>query len=137
MPHQQVKVVTLDELIASPQSVYEDLCEYLGIPSDGRTEFPPANESKRNRIRSLGRLTVRPPQLLVRGALAVKQLFGIKRWGITDAILNLNVVKCRRPALAPDFRAQLADDFRDDVAKLATVLQRDFSEWVQIQSRAA
>ncbi|MEK6257022.1 MAG: sulfotransferase [Planctomycetota bacterium] len=137
VPRQQVSVVALDDFIASPQTVYENLCEFLEIPPDGRTEFVPVNESKRNRFRSLGRFAGRPPQYLVRGAQFVKKMLGIERLGIIDAIQRLNVVKCRRPALTPDFHAQLADEFRDDVAKLSAVLQRDFSAWVRVRSRAA
>lgn len=137
VPIRQVKVITLDELTAKPKCVYDGVCEFIGIPSDGRTEFSPANESKRNRSRLLGRIVGRAPQQLVWGAQAVKRMLGIERLGLIDAIQRVNVVKHRRPPLSPDFRAHLADEFRDDVARLSAVLQRDFTAWLQCERKAA
>ena len=137
VPHRQVKVITLDEFIATPRPIYDGVCEFLGIPSDGRTEFIPFNESKRNRFRVLGELVSRPPRSLLWGAQVIKRVFGIRRLGVVDAIRSVNVVKRRRTPLAPDFRSQLAEEFCDDVARLSAVMQRDFSAWVRIENRAA
>ena len=129
VPRQQVKVIALPELIATPRQVYDDVCEFLEIPSDGRTDFTPVNEAKRHRFRALGRFARQPPQLLLRGMSTVKRALRIQRLGLIDRFL---VVKRRRPALTADFRARLTDEFREDVAKLSDVLQRDFRSWLRV-----
>jgi hypothetical protein len=42
----------------------------------------------------------------------------------------LNTVRERRPPLAPELRAELAAAFREEVALLGRLMQRDLSHWV-------
>ena len=134
---QQVHIVMLDDLIRTPQTVYERVCEHLSIPPDGRTEFTAQNESKRHRFGIVGRIVQQPPQFMVRGALSVKRLFGIQRFGLAEAIERVNVVRWRRPAMTPELRRLLADEFREDVGKLSAILQTDLSKWLHCESKAA
>src|SRR5215210_7851360 len=39
-PPSQVKLILYDDFAASPQQVYDEVIEFLGIPHDGRSEFP-------------------------------------------------------------------------------------------------
>lgn len=39
-PRDQVKLILFDDFAASPQAVYDDVIAFLGIPHDGRSEFP-------------------------------------------------------------------------------------------------
>ena len=129
VPRSQWKAIVLQELIESPRQVYDSVCEFLDIPTDGRTDFPPVNEAKRHRFRALGGISRQPPKVLLQGMTAVKRVLRIQRLGLIDRFL---VVKRKRPALAADFRARLAEEFREDVAKLSDVLQRDFNSWLRV-----
>jgi hypothetical protein len=40
-------------------------------------------------------------------------------------------VKERRPPLSPEFRAELVEAFRDEVALLGRLLERDLSHWME------
>jgi hypothetical protein len=42
----------------------------------------------------------------------------------------LNTVRERRAPLSPEFRAQLVASFRDEVALLGRLMNRDLSHWV-------
>jgi hypothetical protein len=134
---QQVHVVMLDDLIRTPQTVYERVCEHLSIPPDGRTEFAAKNESKRHRFGLLGHIVRQPPRFMVRGARSVKRLFGIQRLGLAEAIERVNVVKWHRPAMSSEFRRLMADEFREDVGKLSAILQTDLSNWLHCERKAA
>jgi hypothetical protein len=41
----------------------------------------------------------------------------------------LNTVRERRPPLSPALRAELVEAFRDEVALLSRLLNRDLSHW--------
>lgn len=49
-PTAQVKLILFDDFAASPQRIYDEVIQFLGIPHDGRTQFPRINENKRARM---------------------------------------------------------------------------------------
>lgn len=130
-PRPQVKLILFDDFAASPQTVYDELIDFLGIPHDHRTVFPRVNDNKRARIDWLRRFARKPPPVLRSAIRSLKQAVGAE--GISAAkrkIVDLNMVKERRPPLSPEFRAELVEAFRDEVALLARLLDRDLSHWV-------
>ena len=57
-----VKVLVFDDLRADTGAVYRDALAFLGVPDDGRSEFPRVNENKvHERPRPSPRFTQRPP----------------------------------------------------------------------------
>ena len=63
-PADQVKLLLFDDFAASPQRVYDEVIAFLGIPHDGRREFPRINENKRSRVSWLRRFYRKPPPAL-------------------------------------------------------------------------
>jgi len=129
-PQSQVKIILFDDFSASPQRIYDEVIGFLEIPHDGRTDFPRINENKRAKIAWLGKFSRKPPPLLHRVFRRMKQLPGAE--GLATAkkkIVSLNTVRERRPPLSPAFRAELVDTFRDEVALLSQILDRDLSHW--------
>jgi hypothetical protein len=130
-PRQQVKLILFDDFAVSPQKVYEDVIDFLGVPRDNRTEFPRINDNKRARITWLKDFIRRPPPALRRAYHRVKAKVGAERVGaLTKEILTLNTVTEKRPPLAPALRAELVEAFRDEVALLSRILNRNLSHWV-------
>jgi hypothetical protein len=130
-PRDQVKLILFDDFAASPQAVYDDVIGFLGLPHDGRSEFPRINDNKRARVDWLRRFARKPPPILKSAIQGLKQAIGSE--GLTTAkkkLVALNTTKERRPPLSPAFRAELVETFRDEVARLGRVLQRDLSHWV-------
>ena len=130
-PREQVKLILYDDFAASPQAVYDDVIEFLGIPHDGRREFPRINEGKRARLDWLRDFYRKPPPPLRSAFRGLKRAVGGE--GISTVarrIVALNTVKERRPPLSPEFRAELVATFRDEVALLSRLLNRDLSHWV-------
>jgi hypothetical protein len=110
--------------------VYADVLEFLGIPDDGRTDFPVINENKTHRHAALATLTERPPKLLLSTTRIVKKTLGIERIGLLKKLKEMNRVPVKRAALPPAFRAQLTEAFRPDIERLASALGRDLSAWL-------
>jgi hypothetical protein len=130
-PREQVKLILYDDFAASPQAVYDDIIRFLGIPHDHRTDFPQVNENKRARMAWLRNFYRKPPPALRDAVRSLKQAVGAEGIGaVKKKLVDLNTVKARRPPLSPELRAELVEAFRDEVALLSRLLNRDLRHWV-------
>jgi hypothetical protein len=129
-PRAQVKLILYDDFAESPQRVYDDVIRFLGIPHDGRREFPRINENKRARLDWLKQFYRKPPPVL-RGAIrGLKQVMGgTGLSAVKRRMVGLNTAKERRPPMAPELRAELLATFRDEIALLGRLVDRDLSHW--------
>ncbi len=129
-PAEQVKVILFDDFAAAPERIYNEVIDFLGIEPDQRNEFPRVNENKRARLSWLRDFYRKPPPLLLQTYRRLKEttpgryLVSLKEW-----IIDVNTVRERRSPLSPEFRAELVDTFRGEVALLSRVLGRDLSHW--------
>jgi Sulfotransferase domain len=130
-PGSQVKLILYDDFTASPQRVHEEVLEFLQLPRDYRTQFPRVNEGKRARVAWLQRFSRKPPAVLHSAFRNLKQAVGEGRLSaLKKKVVTLNTVKAPRPSLSPEFRAELVEAFRPEVALLSRILNRDLSHWV-------
>lgn len=129
VPADQVHVVLFDDFVEETRSTYEEALRFLGLAYDGRTEFPRVNPSHEHTLWWLARWTQRPPRWLVRWGQRVKGWVGIERWGIVRKLRRLNKRTRERAPLRPEFHARLVEDFRLEVEKLESILDRDLSDW--------
>jgi hypothetical protein len=131
-PREQIRLILYDDFAAAPQAVYDDVIEFLGIPHDGRTEFPRVNEGKRARLDWLRDFYRKPPPPLRSAFRGLKRAVGGDSMGtVARKLVALNTVKERRPPLSPEFQAELVDAFWDEVALLGRLLERDLSHWME------
>jgi len=129
-PAAQVKPILYDDFAASPRQVYDEVITFLGLPYDGRTEFPRINDNKRARVAWLRNLIRKPPPVLREAYRGVKARVGRKPLDtIRQAVISRLTVNERREPLSPEFRAELVEVFRDEVALLGRLLGRDLSHW--------
>lgn len=130
-PESQVKLILFDDFAASPQQVYDEVIDFLGIPHDNRTGFPRINDNKRARVTWLRNFARKPPPVLRDAIRSLKQAVGAEGLStVKKKLVDLNTVKERRRPLSPEFRAELVEAFRDEVALLSRLLHRDLSHWV-------
>ena len=130
-PSEQVKVILFDDFKASTQSVYEDVLSFLEVSNDHRTDFPQINKNRKHRFALLGKLTEKTPQAIVSQANRIKGSLGIKSFGIANKVRDLNRVEFQRPPLLPEFRSYLANEFKDEVLKLADLINKDLNHWLE------
>jgi Sulfotransferase domain len=129
-PPEQVKLILYDDFSSSPERIYDEVIDFFGISHDHRAEFPRVNENKRARMTWLRDFYRKPPPLLLhayRGfkeTSAGKHLVALKEW-----VININTVRERRPPLSPEFRAELVGEFREEIALLSRIVNRDLSHW--------
>jgi hypothetical protein len=125
-----VKLILYDDLAASPQAVYDEVIAFLGVPHDNRSDFARVNENKRAKSTWLRNFIRKPPPFLRDAYHGLKRAAGEDRIGsLKQKVVNLNTVKEHRPPLSPEFRAELVEVFRDEVALLSRLMNRDLSHW--------
>lgn len=130
-PREQVKVILYDDFSASAQSVYDEVIEFLGVPHDNRRKFPRVNDNKRARVAWLRNFLRKPPPVLRETYRSLKHSVGAGRLdAMKSAMVARNTAKERRQPLSLQFRAELVESFREEVALLSRLLNRDLSHWV-------
>lgn len=133
-PREQIKVVLMDDFRADTRQVYREVLDFLGIPDDGRQDFPPVNESRTWRNDVLARFMLKPPPVLQYIVRKTKKLLGIRITPGIERLKQLNTVSVKRQPLSPQFKQELADLFAEDIDKLEAWLERDLSHWKQVRA---
>ncbi|MBA2458072.1 MAG: sulfotransferase domain-containing protein [Gemmatimonadales bacterium] len=129
-PPEQVKLILYDDFAASPRRIYDEVIAFLGLPHDGRTEFSRINENKRARMAWLRNFYRKPPPALRQAFRGLKQAVGAEGISaVKKKVVALNTVREHRPPLSSELRAELVETFRDEVALLSRLLNRDLSHW--------
>lgn len=130
---EQVKVLLFDDLAADPQAVYRDVLRFLGLPGDGRTEFPVINENHIHRREWLSKLVMHPPFPLNAVKRTLKRTFGLHNTRLGRAFYRRNLIRTKRSPLDPRTRALLVDAFADDIRLLGTLLDRNLDHWCDLE----
>lgn len=132
-PKNQVLVVIFEDFIANPRTVYETILSFLGVPSDGRTEFPPVNTNYVYRSGLLARI-IHPPQAVYMPLMKVFSMFGagfMEKIGLLyNKVELLNARRVPRKPLDPGLRDRFILYFSEDIRRLSRLLDRDLSFWL-------
>lgn len=124
IPRQRVHVVLLDDVKQAPACEYRKVLRFLHLDDDGRTNFSIHNPAKRNRFPWLRRVTMALGK--IKKCMGLDYRFGILKW-----LDKCNMQYRSRPPLSAEMRCLLRDSFRTDIEKLAVLLERDFSDWLE------
>lgn len=129
-PANQVKIVVMDDLSKDPSRVYEDVLAFLGVPSDGRKDFPRTNENREYKLEMFKYLFERPPRIVSNTTRRLKRLFGLQGVRlVSKKQRDYFMRRTRRKKLDPDLRREIAETFSDDIDKLAGILGRNLDSW--------
>ncbi len=135
-PKEQVLVVLFDDFAANPKAVYETILSFLNVPSDGRQEFLPVNASYEHKSKHLARI-IHPPQSIYKLFMRIISLFGVNSMKKVSLIYNkiemFNARRIPRSSIDPILRRKLQSYFREDIQKLANLINRDLSIWLADQ----
>ena len=127
-PPQQVKVIFYEDLSRDPGAVYTEVLNFLGVPHDGRRDFPVVNAIKHHRIDLLGRVLHNMPVSLTRSAKAVKKALGLKTLGVGRLARKIDADP-RRLAAPEDVRQTIIAELRPDIELLEKLTGRNLSRW--------
>lgn len=132
-PREQIKIILLDDWKVDAQAVYEALLAFLEIPSDGREDFTPVNANFENKSKFLAKL-FHPSPKVYDFFMKVISLLGAgfmeKVSVVYNKIERLNTAPAKRAEMDAEFRAYLVEYFREDIEKLAQLINRDLEGWL-------
>lgn len=126
---ERIRVTVFEEFVANPRAVYEEVLSFLGVPSDGRTDFPRVNPGKASRSKPLARFLHRPPKALLGLGAILKAMLGTDSLGLWGVLRRLNTKPTAREPLAPGLRRELCGEFRRDIKRLSGMVGEDLSLW--------
>jgi hypothetical protein len=128
VPCKRILVLFLDDIKENPRQEYLKVLDFLGLPDDGRTEFPVYNPAKEWRNPLLGRMLRR----LAKGVARAKHVKGIlpkRSLGIVRALQNSAIHYRPRLSMPADVHRELLAFYEEDIRKLESLLGRALSHW--------
>jgi hypothetical protein len=130
-PRPQVKVVFFDEFVKAPLQHYKDILEFIGLPYDGRTEFPKVNEGGQWKSRVVGKIMLKTWPLFIKVANRMHLTGALRGPRFWMFLWGLNSARGERVEMDPSFRARLIEVFRDDIQLLSTATGRNLAHWLK------
>lgn len=130
IPQPQRLLIVFDDFIADVAAGYAQVLNFLGVPHDGRKEFPRINEGQ----------TIRHPKLwaLVWGTMLrmrplldpLKRMLKVSTLDIYPRLSRLFLgQRSERPAISQALRAEMRAYFDEDIKRLSAVIGRDLTAW--------
>lgn len=133
-PREQIKIFLFDDLRKNTRDVYEQTLQFIGVPSDGRQDFPQINANFENKSALLARL-YHPPQPVYRAFVRFISLFGAGFMEKVSIVYNrlekLNTTRAARSTLDPALRARMQEHFAPGILRLSALIERDLSSWLE------
>lgn len=129
IPEERRRVIVFDDFVADTRRIYREVLDFLGVPDDGREDFPKVNERKEIKNPRLYRLGHRPPSALMGAVHAVKSLLGVERLNILPRLRAWTLRPARPNPVSPAMRGVLKAEFAEEIMLLEKLLDRDFSHW--------
>ncbi|MGZ6119359.1 MAG: sulfotransferase family protein [Gemmatimonadaceae bacterium] len=135
-------VYIFDDFVSDPASVYRDVLKFLGLPDDARHDYPTHRDGRDYKIGWLQRTVMGPPRgLLMLAGVGYRRVLATgpeKKLGVVgraalaarEKILAWNMAPAPRVHIEQELRSEMIAMFRDDVARLGELLDRDLSHWL-------
>ena len=124
-PSEQVLEVVFDDFARDPMGQYQKVLSFLGVPDDGRSEFPVVNENKQHKYLRLGHFLRRSSSLQT-AWLGAKRLLHLP-FAPGDWLRSMNTVVVKRPPLDHQLRMELLTHFDRDIRLVESLLGRKLS----------
>jgi hypothetical protein len=128
----QIKVIVFDDFVSSTKQVYEETLSFLGVPSDGRVNFPQVKANRIYRYQKVSRFLRRPPKPVMDTYFRMKRFLNIDSPGFFQRINKLNSQKTERISISQEMKQELVETFREDILLLSHLLDRDLSHWLSV-----
>ena len=120
---ERVKVLLYDDFRARTGEVFGEVLRFLRVDDGYRPPLDVVNASHRRRSSALFALLHHPPRP-IRAAVTTLVPAPLLRQ-LRGRLVKLNTVPHRRPPVSPGAAGLLREAYRDDVARLSGLLQRD------------
>lgn len=125
----KLKIILFDDFAANTRATYVEVLDFLGVPDDGRTEFPRVNERKAPRYQSLNALYHTNNHFLrfiVHGVRSrAKHIAPLRKlWKSVESKPR------EKTKISEQTRLKLAAFFEDEIRLLSDALGRNLDHWL-------
>jgi len=128
---EQVHVIFHEDFAANTAHEYARVLHFLGVPDDGRSEFPRVNEAFTYRFPWLARRILTPQRHLLSGLRWLKtHLPAPLAVRLRYRFLSMLRTGTEKPEMPNSLREIIAGELRDDVALLSQLLDRNLDHWM-------
>lgn len=120
VPRSRVSVIVLDDMRDRPVDVYNEVLAFLGVPQDGRTQFPHLNAARQV-----------PHWFAVSSGLIAecKRALGVSKGLGVFRALEPRLARNRRADIPEALHSELSAHFLPEIEKLERILGRSFAAW--------
>jgi hypothetical protein len=126
----QILFLIFEELIENPDRELRRIFEFLGV--EAPTDLDPSkyhtNESAKRRSNRLHKTAFRFSQWLIEHGLS-RVLEILRSVGVHKLFNRINAAPVKRESMDASTRAQLVEQFKDDIVKLEALFDIDLSRW--------
>ena len=124
-------VIVFDDLAATPDLVYRQVLDFIGIGDACGTTLRLKNENKGFRSAWLQQYVMNPPPWLITVLRRSRDHLHPGLRYLRRRFEELNTYRRKRSPLTPEMRATLRACYAEDVARLSELLRRDLSHWLR------
>lgn len=117
-PKDQIRVFHFRDWSSNPRATYLEIMRFLGVPDDGRTEFPRVNAARRRRTNWLWKLQKNPPRLARAAVALTKRVTGRHTLGLVELLRRVDTKKGGQTKVSEAVRKEIAAHFEADNAQL-------------------
>lgn len=128
VPRHRIHFVWLDDIKHNPAAQYTAILAFLGMPPDGRGEFPVANSRRVPISSTISSATRLGTRLSYRLGLA-PYLRPVGKY--VRAITTREPSASETIILSPSLRSEMVTFFAEDIRKLSRIMERDLNHWLQ------
>lgn len=125
IPKERLKIILFDDFVQDTAAVYRDTLMFLGLPDDGRMNFPKVNEKRYTRYVFLSCLV----GVVFLWWMPVRIKLGLHGWGLSELIKKINSSRPNLKTSDTEVRAMLHGFYADEIALLEELIKRDLSSW--------
>ncbi len=126
---EQYLVILYDDFRADPLEVWRRMLGFLGLPDDGRSEFPRVNAAHQQRFPRLSRWLLHPPGPLQAPMRSIRRRLIDRPNVAVEKVKALMNVERRRSDLSAAHLAELQAYFQPQIDELVEMLGADLTHW--------
>ncbi len=129
VPKAQVLVLFQEDMKRDTKAIYDQTIDFLGLPQDGRSEFPVINDRKEHKSSAL----VKMLRILSVKLRPLKQALRKHIPNMPSSILkplyDLQSAKSEKPQISEAFKKKLLEEFEADIQIIEKLTGRDLAHW--------
>lgn len=123
-PEEQIRVLHFRDWSRDPRSTYLDILDFLGVPDDGRTEFPRINAARQRRTSWLWKLQKDPPRPARAAVAMIKRLTGLHSLRLNDFLSWADTREGGQTRASDSVKQEIAAHFQADNERLERRIHR-------------